>query len=329
MNDKKTALVTGASGFTGGYMVDHLLEQGYSVRAFVRPTSNIDDLKEKNVDIVMGFLESAESVEKAAKGVDIIYHIAALYREANRPDWAYHEVNVKGTENVLNAALKNNARVLHCSTAGVHGHVEDPPGNENSPFNPGDIYQQTKLKGEQKALAFHKETGLPVTIVRPIGIYGPGDTRMLKMYKLVKNKKFIMFGSGRVYYHLTYVSDVVEGFRLAAESEKSNGEIYIIGGKEYTTLSEFAATIADVLSVPRPKLRLPVWPLYGVGWMCEKLCIPLRIQPPIFRRRVDIFVKDRAFDISKAQTELNFNPRISMKEGIRRTAEWYRQKDLL
>ncbi|HOX86357.1 MAG TPA: NAD-dependent epimerase/dehydratase family protein [bacterium] len=324
------ALVTGASGFTGGYMVKNLLQHGYQVRALVRSTSRIDHLKDLPIDWVYGKLESADDLLRAAEGVDVIYHIAALYRAANVPDSIYEQVNVGGTRHVLEAARAQGVkRVIHCSTGGVHGHVQNPPGDEDSPFHPGDIYQSSKLAGEQLAMDYHREHGLPVTVVRPIGIYGPGDTRMLKMYRLIKKGRFVMFAGGRALYHLTFVADTVEGFRLAGESEKAVGQAYLIAGEEYVTLSEFAALIAEVLGVGKPWLKLPVWPLYGAAWLCEGICVPLRIQPPIYRRRVDIFVKDRAFSIEKAKRDLGYYPQVGLREGITRTAAWYTGEGLL
>ncbi len=324
------ALVTGASGFTGGYLVRNLIEHNYDVRAFVRPSSDIDELKKWPIEFAFGHLQNKGDIEDAMQGIDVVFHIAAIYRSANLPDTAYWEVNVLGTEHVMEAALKHGVqRVVHCSTGGVHGHVENPPANEDSPLHPGDIYQESKLEGEKIAFFYHREKGLPVTVVRPIGIYGPGDTRMLKMYRMVQNRKFIMFGDGNVLYHLTYVTDTVEGIRLAAEAPNAVGEAYIIGGEKYITLNQFAELIANELNVPPPRLHLPVWPLYIAGYLCEKICIPFRIQPPIFRRRVDIFTKDRAFDISKAKRDLGYQPQVDLQEGIHRTAQWYIDKGYL
>jgi len=192
-----------------------------------------------------------------------------------------------------------------------------------------DDSQETKYEGEKLALSYYHEKGLPVTVVRPVGIYGPGDTRMLKMYKSVQDRKMIMFGGGDVMYHLTFVEDIVEGFRLAGESEKSAGETYIIAGDGWTTLMGFAEMVADELGVKPPRLKPPVWPLMTVAYLCEWICVPLRIQPPIFPRRAHIFTHDRAFDISKAKRHLGFQPKVSDKEGIHRTAQWYIQEGLL
>jgi nucleoside-diphosphate-sugar epimerase len=205
----------------------------------------------------------------------------------------------------------------------VHGRVKHPPANEDAPFLPADIYQSTKLEGEKTALRYHQEFGLPVTIVRPVGIYGPGDIRMLKMYKSIQQNKFILFGGGDVFYHLTFVTDTVEGFRLAGESPTAVGQAYIIAGESYTTLADFAGLVAEELAAPAPQFKFPVWPLYVAAFICETICVPLRIHPPIFRRRVHIFTHDRAFDISKAKRELNYAPQVDMKEGIHHTAQWY------
>ncbi|MBN2355630.1 NAD-dependent epimerase/dehydratase family protein [candidate division KSB1 bacterium] len=318
------ALVTGASGFTGGYMVDHLLERGYEVRAFVRPSSNIEKLKIKPVEIAQGDLITKSTLVKAMQDVDVVFHIGALYRAANLPERIFWDVNVIGTENVMQAALETGVRrVIHCSTCGVHGHVEKPPANENAPIEPGDMYQDSKVEAERVAMFFFRDKGLPVTVVRPVGIYGPGDMRMLKLYRMIYNRKFIMFGGGNVYYHLTYVTDTVEGFRLASEKPDAVGQTYIIAGDKYFTLNQFTEMVANALNVPRPRLNLPVWPLYVAGYLCEKICVPLRVQPPIFRRRVDIFNHSRAFDISKAKNELGYQPKVDLEEGIKRTAQWY------
>ncbi len=324
------ALVTGATGFTGGYMVDNLLQHGYQVRVLVRRSSNLNALNGKPVEVVFGDLQDREAILAAVRGVDKVFHIAALYRAANVPDQEYRNVNVTGTENVLRAALECGVeRLLHCSTCGVHGHIKNPPANEDAPLDPQDIYQQTKLEAEQLAMDYHRRYGLPVTVVRPVGIYGPGDTRMLKMYRAIQKGRFILFGGGDVKYHLTYVTDTVEGFRLAAEAPQAVGRVYIIAGEHATTLRGFAETVAAELGVDPPTFKPPVWPLYAAAVLCEAVCIPLRLQPPIFRRRVHIFTHDREFDISRAKRELGYKPQVDMVEGIHRTAEWYIQNGFL
>lgn len=327
-------LVTGATGFTGGRLAARLAAGGDEVTALVRPASRArfdrSALPSAGVRAREGDLTDAASVHRAAEGVDVVYHIAATYREAGQREAAYRETNVTGTRHVLDAARAGGARrVVHCSTGGVHGHVAHPPANEDAPFNPGDVYQETKLEAEQLAREFGLRTGLDVVVARPIGIYGPGDTRFLKMFRGIARGRFPLLGSGQVYYHLTYIDDLVEGFRLCGTVAAAAGRTYLLAGPRYTTLEALIGLVARTLGVAPPRLHLPVWPFWTAGLLCEMVCVPLGIEPPIFRRRVDFYTKSRAFDTTRARTELKFAPQVDLEEGIRRTADWYRAEGRL
>jgi nucleoside-diphosphate-sugar epimerase len=274
-----------------------------------------------------GELASPEALARACEGVEVVYHIAATYREAGQPDAAYRAVNVDGTRHLLEAARAGGVRrVVHCSTGGVHGHVAHPPANEDAPYNPGDIYQETKLEAETLARMFGATHGLEVVVARPIGIHGPGDTRFLKLFRGLARGRFPMLGAGRVFYHLTYIDDLVEGFRLCGEVPGAAGRTYLLAGERYTTLNELVALVSEELGVAPPRMHWPVWPVWLAGLACEAVCVPLRVEPPLYRRRVDFYTKSRAFDITRAKTELGFAPRVDLREGVRRTIAWYRQQ---
>jgi dihydroflavonol-4-reductase len=325
-------LVTGATGFTGGHLARHLRRSGHQVAALVRPASltRAAGLGAAGVEIREGDLIDRAAVRAAAEGCEVVYHIAATYREAGQSSSAYRRINVDGTRHVLEAARDAGARrVVHCSTGGVHGHIEHPPANEDAPFAPGDIYQETKLAAERLAAEFGRSGRTEVVIARPIGIYGPGDTRFLKMFRGIRRGRFPMLGRGDVFYHLTYIDDLVRGFQLCGEVPAAAGRTYILGGAEYTTLAELVALIARELNVAPPRWRFPVWPVWLLGAACEAVCVPLRIDPPLYRRRVDFYRKSRAFDITRAREELGYNPAVDLRTGIHRTAEWYRAQDLL
>jgi dihydroflavonol-4-reductase len=327
-------LVTGATGFTGGHLAVTLAARGDEVRALVRPKSRArfeaSTLPRKGVIAVEGDLLDAGAVQRAANGVDVVYHIAATYREAGQRDSAYRAINVDGTRHMLDAAKAGGARrLVHCSTGGVHGHIANPPANEDAPFNPGDVYQETKLEAEQAAREFGNRTGFDVVVARPIGIYGPGDTRFLRMFRGLARRRFPMIGSGQVFYHLTFIDDLVEGFRLCGTVPAAKGRTYLLAGPRYTTLEQLVALVAKELNVPPPRLHWPVWPFWTAGLLCEMACVPLGIEPPIFRRRVDFYTKSRAFDTTRARTELGFAPRVDLEDGIKVTADWYRREGLL
>jgi dihydroflavonol-4-reductase len=206
----------------------------------------------------------------------------------------------------------------------VHGDVEHPPANEDAPLKPGDIYQETKLEGERVAREAAAKTGVEVVVARPTGIYGPGDRRLLKLFRGVARRRFVILGDGRISYHLTYIDDLTEGFRLCGTVPAAAGRTYILAGGEVTTLNELVELIAEEARVPPPKVHVPVWPFWMAGALCEALCAPLGIEPPLYRRRVDFFTKSRAFDITRARQELGYAPAVGLREGIRRTLDWYR-----
>ena len=163
-------------------------------------------------------------------------------------------------------------------------------------------------------------------IARPSGIYGPGDRRLFKLFGGVARRRFVMLGSGRIFYHLTFIDDLCEGFRLCATVPLAAGRTYILAGGDVTTLAALVSLTAEVAGVPPPRLRLPVWPVWLAAAGCEAICRPLGLEPPLYRRRVDFFTKSRAFDIGRARRELGFAPAVGLREGIGRTLEWYREQ---
>ncbi len=324
------AFVTGASGFTGSYLVKNLLNRGYEVRALVRKTSDLKNLMGLNIELVYADLAKDEIDIGFMEGIDIVFHVGAAFRIENVPQSYFWDVNVEGTKKLLVAAKNAGVKkFVHCSTVGVQGYIKNPPAKEEDPYNPGDYYQKSKVEGEQLALEFFKNNDLHGTVVRPVGIYGPGDTRFLKLFKYIYNGKFRMIGDGNVLYHLTYVEDLAEGIALAGEKDEANNEVFTIGGEGYLTLKELVEKIAKVLNKPVPTKSIPVWPVWFAGALCEFICKPLKITPPIYRRRIDFFIKDRAFDISKAKKILGYKPKVSLDEGLKRTAEWYKKNNLL
>jgi nucleoside-diphosphate-sugar epimerase len=280
--------------------------------------------------VIQGDLGRPDTLPAAVKDIDIVYNVAALYRQAGLPASAYRQVNAEGIARLVEAAARAGVRrVVQCSTVGVHGDVEAPPADESAPLRPGDVYQETKLEGERLSKQSAARIGIELTIARPTGIYGPGDRRLLKLFRGVAKRRFVMLGSGRIFYHLTYVTDVAEGLRLCGEVPGAAGRTYLIAGPEVTTLEELVGRIARQAAVPPPRWRLPVWPVWLAGALCEAVCSPLGIEPPLYRRRVDFFTKSRAFRIDLARAELGYQPRVTLDDGIARTLAWYREQGWL
>src|SRR6185369_1380595 len=319
-------LITGATGFTGGHLARGLLARGQTVRVLVRDRDRARDLEASGLDLAIGDHRDQAALDSALKDVDVVYHIAAIYRQAGVTAATYRAVNAIAVGEIIDAAARAGAkRVVHCSTVGVHGDIRHPPANEDAPLSPGDIYQHTKLEGEQIARESGKRNGIEVTIVRPSGIYGPGDRRLIKLFGGVARRRFPMLGSGEIYYHLTYIDDLVEGFRLCGELPAAANRTYILAGGEVTTLNELVRLTAEVAGVDPPRVHFPVWPAWTAAALCEAVCVPLGIEPPLYRRRVDFYTKSRAFDISRARQELGYAPQVGLRDGIARTLAWGRE----
>lgn len=322
-----TVLVTGAGGFTGLALARTLADRGYTVRGLVRSEAGQGALAATGAEVLSGDVRDQALVRRAIEGVEVVYHLAAVFRRAGVPDSEYRTVHVDATRQLIEAAAATGVRrVVHCSTVGVHGHVRgDAPATEDAPFHPMDIYQQTKLEGEWMARETARRVGMQVTVVRPGPIYGPGDRRLFKLIGGVARRRFRILGDGRPRFQMVYVDDLVEGFLLAGEHPDADGRTYILTGREAPTLRELVDEIAQVANVPPPRLRLPVWPFWLLGAACEAVCVPLRIEPPIFRRRVKFFTSNRWFDTSRARQELGFLPKVDLRTGLVRTLESYRQ----
>jgi nucleoside-diphosphate-sugar epimerase len=324
------AFVTGGSGFTGGALCAHLLSRGYEVTALARPTSDTAYLKSLGVALAAGDLRDAASLHAGMRGAELVFHIGAAFREVRLPDQAYYDVNVTGTRNVIEAAHAQGVRrVVHCSTIGVHGDTGRTPAREESPFQPPDYYCKTKVEGELLARELFDQLGIEGAIFRPLGIYGPRDTRFLKLFRALKRGRFVMIGDGTTLYHMTYVDDLCAGIVLCGERAEAVGEVFILGGERHTTLNELVAAVARAVGSAGPRLRVPMWPVMTAARLCEAVCRPLGFEPPLYPRRVEFFSKDRAADISKARRLLGYEPQVSLAEGTRRTASWYEAEGLI
>ncbi len=324
-------LVTGGTGFTGKALVQRLLQDGHQVVALdFQEGLKTQELRDWGAEVVIGTVTDTAVVDRCMKGVDVVHHLAAAFRQLNVPNSYYWDVNVQGTRNVLEAAWREKVKkFIYCSTCGVHGNVDNPPGDEQAPINAADYYQQTKYEAEP-IVAEYQQKGMATVILRPAAIYGPGDPeRFFMIFKRVKKGLFPMFGNGKTLYHPLYIDHLIDAHVLAMEPGRGDGEAYLIADEHYVEIETLVKKTAAALGVSVKIPHLPIWPVIVIGHICETVCKPLKITPPIFPRRVDWFRQNRAFSINKAKRDLGYRPHISLDEGLRRTAEWYRQEGYL
>lgn len=320
-------LVTGATGFTGRVVVNKLCRLGLEVRAIARPSSSRAGMEDWPVEWFPGQVYDPDTVSRAMAGVRTVFHMAAAYRQAGIEEEEYARVHVESTRLIAHAAAREAGfqRLVHVSTVGVHGHIEHPPADETAPFAPGDSYQRTKAEAETWLHEYARQAGLPYTVIRPAAIYGPGDRRLLKVFKMARAPFFVLLGRGACLYHLVHVDDLADTLLCAGWHPAALGEAFICGDPEPTPLEEMGRIIASELGRPLRVVRLPAGPFFLLADLTEAVCKPLRIAPPIYRRRVAFFTKDRAFHTAKLRERLGVAFAWTPETGLRATARWYRE----
>lgn len=320
----KKALVIGSTGFIGSTLCEELVDAGIQVRALHRSSSNTTFLKTLPIELVTGDVTDRDSLRAAMQGCDVVFHLAALFREAKFPPSEYWRINLDGTKQVLDIAEELGvSHVGYCSTTGVLGDVKNPPADETTPYAPLDVYQESKTEAEKFALERFRSGRLAGTVIRPAMVYGPRDTRLFKLFRGIASRSLPIVGDGKTWCHWVLGRDVARAFRLAAETTASHGNLYIVGGEHPISLEESMRIIADEYGVSLLPFRIPVLPIQLIGSLVETLCLPFGIEPPIHRRRADFFIKNRSFDCSRARNDFGYTPTFSVEEEIRFVARWY------
>jgi dihydroflavonol-4-reductase len=330
---KSKVLITGGTGFIGSRLALRALHQGHAVRVLAQTNTpaELDNRKliETNGgEVVLESVLNREKMSEVVQGIDVVYHLAAAQHEANVPDQKFWDVNVTGTKNILEASVQSNVkRLVHGSTIGVYGSSLEGSISETSPMSPDNIYGVTKLEGEKLVSSFKEK--LPVVIIRIPETYGPGDRRLLKLFKAISKKVFFMIGSGKNRHHLIYIDDLIQGLFLAATTEEGLGKVFLLSGKESITTNDMVQVIAEELSLRIPKIHAPLSFFLFAAVIFEAVFRPLGIQPPIHRRRIDFFKKSFVFSQKASGKDLRFSANIDFVSGIKETAKWYRETGLL
>lgn len=325
-------LVTGASGFIGSHLVRANIEKGNLVRALVLPDDSGEPaLKSQGVEIITGDIRDQEAVRGAVQGMDIIFHCAAVVT-----DWAskklFKEVTVQGTENICQAALEANVyRLVDMSTNDVFGTDESIIIDENCELQPwGEPYPDSKIEAEKISWRYHKERGLPVTMIYPCWVYGEGDQTFVPLLADAIIKRELIFWRKDVLVWPTYIENLVDLLMLIAEDDRAIGNGFLVHDGESVTLQEFCSGIARELGVRPITTHIPYFAAYGASVVMELIWKVLRkeTRPLLTTYTVKNLGSRLRFSIQKAKLELGWKPRISYNEGFGRTMEWLKTLDL-
>jgi nucleoside-diphosphate-sugar epimerase len=321
-------LLTGGTGFIGSRLALEARRRQVDVTVTGQVNNDAErsraaGLERAGVRLETGPLQDAAFSRRVVAGRDTVIHLAAAQHESGVPDSYFEEVNVVGTRTLLDASREARVRrFVYGSTIGIYGSAAEGKLDESSPPNPDNVYGRTKLAAERVV----QEQGgdVETCIVRISETYGPGDFRLLKLFRAVDRGKFLMIGSGENRRQVMYVDDLVRALLLAAEHPAASGEVFVMPGDEVLTTRQMVDVIAEVLGRRVPRVRLPMWPFLAAAALFEATFKPLGMDPPLHRRRLDFFRKSFVFSTDKAQRVLGFAPLVPFRQGARETAEWYR-----
>jgi nucleoside-diphosphate-sugar epimerase len=321
-------LITGAGGFIGTHLVIDQLRRGREVTAVDLHVNQLKNLaSHPRLKIFQCDFRDRSNLDPYLRGHEVCFHLASAHLEVGTTEDYYWGVNVSGTKEFIERSYSEGIdRFIHVSSVGVFGDVKNPPANESHPCSPTNIYEKTKLAGEQEIVKFAIQNRYSVGVIRPAWVYGPYCPRTKKLLRTIQKGRFVIFGSDQHLRHPVYISDCVRAMNLCVESSNLEGQTYIIAGPTPVTIRELIDTAAEALGVPRPSLQLPL--VFGLltGFLTEAAFKPLGRQPPFSRRSVDFFTKDNAYDISKAKKEIGYEPRVDLLNGLLETIHWQNEQ---
>jgi dihydroflavonol-4-reductase len=326
-------LVTGGTGFIGSRLALEARSLGHEILTAGQLNSDAErarfkELAAAGIHIEQGPLQDPDYARRITTGCQVIMHLAAAQHEANVPDDYFFDVNVNGTRRLLEASkLAGVQRFVYGSTIGVYGESNGQVLDETTPPRPMNVYGRSKLAAEEVVKSSAGE--LATSIVRISETYGPGDFRLLKLFRALDRGRFVIIGSGENRRQAIHVQDLVQGLLLTATSPAAVGETFVMAGQEIMTTREMVQHVAHALGRPAPRWHLPLWPFLAAAVMMEKALSPLGIQPPLHRRRLDFFRKSFVFSTAKAQRLLGFTASVPFARGTIETAHWYREQGYL
>lgn len=317
--------VTGATGFIGAHFVERALAEGHQVVGLYRShgprhQACIEHLRARGADLRQGDILQPESFADAMAGCDVVCHFAAAFRESSADEAYFARMNVEGTANVAKAAADRGIkRFVHCGTAGIYGQRVAGTIDERTPIRPWNSYERSKLAADERVRDIASASGMQYVILRPTAVYGPRDERLSKLFRSVAKGRFPLFGPGEGRRHMIYVTDLADAFLRACTAASAANQELIVAGPKAVPLREMLHTIARAANRPGFGPRLPLKPMLALAAVVEDTCKVFKVNPPIYRRRMDFYLNDAAFDSKRAQTVLGWQPKVDLAEGFAAT----------
>ncbi|MCZ6800751.1 MAG: NAD-dependent epimerase/dehydratase family protein [Nitrospirae bacterium] len=316
--------ITGANGFIGWHLVQDQLGRGRKVRAVDLSVSKLQGLGENpGLEIIQGDIRDMRKMHQAMNGVDVLFHLASAHLDVSLSDDVYREMNVEALGALVELAHQAGVgRFVHCSSVGVFGEIRNPPADETSPCYPDLVYEKTKLMGEEVVLNYYRKTGFPITVVRPVWVYGPGCHRTEKLIRSIQKGRFFIVGDGETMRHCIFIEDMVEAFECCAQKREAIGEVFIIGGESAVSINTLVREIAEIGNGSAPKLYLPLFLMKPLAAACEGVFTFMGKNPPISSRTLKFFTNNTSFSVVKARDLLGFTAKYGLHQGLRQTYDY-------
>jgi nucleoside-diphosphate-sugar epimerase len=319
-------LVTGATGFIGRHLIERLTHEGHHIRALVLPEEDMSAVGPVSMDIVRGDVCDYQTVERAAVNCQLIFHLAAMTEASGSSRKALEDVNIQGTANVARAALHVGAgRLVFCSSGALYGRaIRNRSINEETIPTPDSVYGKSKFLAERILLAHHQRDGLPVVLARISAVLGPGAMSWLNLFKTISSGRFRLIGAGHNHHHVAGIADIVNGLILCGSVTGIEGQTYILAGAESVRLRDFVQTVVEAVGAPGLPTNLPAGPFRLYEMASRHLFSWIGCRLPR-ADRIDLYLGDRAFDLSRSGRELGYIPKASTREAVHRTAAWFKE----
>jgi nucleoside-diphosphate-sugar epimerase len=323
------ALVTGATGGLGRNLIERLHRDGHDVIATGRNQTVGQTIASNGIRFEAVDLSENQRLKCLSEGCDVVFHCAALSSPWGRRE-DFEAINVRGTINVRDAAVAVGARLVHVSTPSIYANFSDHLNIRESylPRRMVNEYASSKLQAEANIEFSVREEGLEAIIIRPRGIFGPHDTTLMpRLIAAAERKPVPIINGGKAVVDVTYVENVVDALILAAEARHiKHGEAFNITNGEAVIISDLIKEALTAVGVPYTTKNVPYWlaDLVARGMELSARIGVIKGEPPLTRYTAGLFAFDQTLDISRARTNLGYEPRISIKDGIARYAEWYR-----
>lgn len=322
------SLVTGASGFLGGALAERLAKTEGSVRVLLRNQGQAERFRDLpgTFEVQHGDLGNLTALTKAVAGVSRIYHCAAA--STDWADWeTYESANVDGVQNLVDAAVGIDGleRFVHVSTTDVYGYPKQVGDESSSMLDVGLPYNQTKIRSEEIVRQAEREHGLPLTVLRPATIYGPGSNDFAaEILVQLKQRSMPLIAGGHTSPGLLYIDNAVSAMINAAGSEATLGGVYNLRDETTESWKEYLNAFAAHGDLPRPWLRLPYRFAWGMGATLEQVHTRLKIKskPLLTRHAVQILARPADFAIDRAKADFGFGSEVGFDDAVAATVAW-------